>query len=406
MRRRFTALTVATLASLALILSAAPSALAVAESPDSTWMTNGKVYASVIGGGRIYVGGQFRKLIETPPGTLGSRILARNVGAIGLSSGDGIRRFAPTVDHSVDAPYVNALALSNDGSVLYVGGHFDSVDGVSVRNVAALDTSDGSVIRSLSPRVGDRNNIVYSLLLSPDGSTLYAGGKFRKVEGEVRKNLVAIDTATETPLAGWTPTPDNKVRAMDLADDGDSLYIVGTFDSVDGQARESIARIEVGSGDLHPWAVPGQFISGPPMTGWSVDATAAAIYAGFGRKPNWFGAYDVNTGVQLFRKNTSGNVQKVLLPDDGTELFVGGHFGTGRLTQTFNECGSTQFYGLLSANPATGTVNCTWSPELDPHGRNYDGIWDLDLSPAHLWLAGKFSSVEGVDQANVARLDR
>jgi hypothetical protein len=144
-------------------------------------------------------------------------------------------------------------------------------------------------------------------------------------------------------------------------------------------------------------------ISGPPMTGWSVDATATTVYGGFGRGPNWFGAYSTTTGNQIFRRSTVGNVQKVEMSPDGTQLFVGGHFGTGRLTQTFTECGSTQFRGLLIANPTTGTVSCSWIPQLEPHGSNFEGVWDFTFTSEHLWFMGNFTHVNGVAQANIAR---
>src|SRR5918911_1487865 len=41
---------------------------------------------------------------------------------------------------------VRALAVSADGSMLFVGGTFNAVDGVAVKNFAVVSPSDGSLI--------------------------------------------------------------------------------------------------------------------------------------------------------------------------------------------------------------------------------------------------------------------
>jgi hypothetical protein len=367
-------------------------------------MTNGKLWATTTDDARIYLGGLFTQVRSTPLGTPGPRLLVKNVGAIDLATGEGVVGFDPAVTHASATAYVKAMALSPDGSRLYIGGRFDAVDGIAVRNVAAINTSDGSLDTSFTPTVGSLKNQVFSLLVSPDGSTLYVGGKFAKVDGEAHKNVAAIDTSDGSVVTAWASSPNDSVRAMDFSADGATIFLVGAFSAVDGQTRESIARIGTATGALQSWAVPTWQISGPPMTGWSVDATASAVYGGFGRGPNWFGAYSLTTGFEIWRRGTAGNVQKVLLSEDGSRLFVGGHFGTGSLTQTFSECGSgTQFHGLLMASPSTGAVDCSWVPVLEPYGSNFQGIWEIEETNDHLWFAGNFTHVNGVAQANVAR---
>jgi hypothetical protein len=405
MRRRLVMTMIASVTSFTLAIAGAPPALAMGQTPVPSWMTNGKLFASVIGNGRIYLGGQFTQVRSTPLGTPGPRFTVRNVGALDLATGEGVSGFDPLVTHATENAFVRALALSPDGSTLYIGGRFDAVDGVTVRNVAAINTADGSIDSSFRPNVGSLKNQVFSLLVSPDGSTLYVGGKFARAEGATRGNLAAFDTS-DGSLLDWAPSANDNVRAMDFASDNASIFMVGAFSTVNGLSRESIARVDVSTGATHPWFVPGVLISGPPMTGWSVDASATTVFAGFGRGPNWFASYNATTGSRNWQRGTNGNVQKVLLSEDGTQLFVAGHFGTGRLNQTFSECGSTLFRGLLVANPVTGTVDCSWIPQLAPSGNNFQGLWDLDLTATELWFAGNFSSVNGVDQANVARAAR
>ena len=46
---------------------------------------------------------------------------------------------------------VRALALSADGSTLYAGGNFNTVNGVTHRHVAALNTADHSLVSRSRP---------------------------------------------------------------------------------------------------------------------------------------------------------------------------------------------------------------------------------------------------------------
>jgi hypothetical protein len=381
----------------------ASPAFAMGQTPVPSWMIgHGKVLATAVGGGRIYLGGQFTELRSTPVGVPGTRVLVDNLAAIDVSTGSGITSFSPHVTHSTDPANVRALAVSPDGGTLFLGGHFDAVNGIARRNVAAIDTATGAVKPDFDPVVGTAANQVYALMVSTDGSRLYVGGQFNRVNGQARSHAAAVSTVDGTTLA-WSPQPAGRVRGMTNAPDGQTIFIVGSFASVAGVSRESIARVDAITGALHPWAVPGQYIDGPPMNGFSVDVSATTVYAGFGKTPNWFAGFSMTTGIQTMRTNTVGNVQKVMLSPDGTQLFVGGHFGTGELRQRFSNCGDQLFYALLVANPVTGAVDCSWVPQLEPNTNNYHGIWDLERTSGHLWFAGKFTSVNGVKQSGIAR---
>ena len=45
-------------------LTFAPAAFALSTTPDSTWQTNGKVYAMVRVGNTIYIGGKFTRVVS------------------------------------------------------------------------------------------------------------------------------------------------------------------------------------------------------------------------------------------------------------------------------------------------------------------------------------------------------
>jgi hypothetical protein len=62
------------------------------------------------------------------------------------------------------------------------------------------------------------------------GSTVYVGGAFTSIGGQVRGHIAAIDVATGTPNS-WNPNADDDVDALALGGDG-TLYAGGAFSSI------------------------------------------------------------------------------------------------------------------------------------------------------------------------------
>jgi hypothetical protein len=72
------------------------------------------------------------------------------------------------------------LALSNDESLVYIGGDFSQIGGVVFRRLAALDAATGS--RDASFAVGTPNQPVNDVAVRPSGQVLFAGS-FTSVGG-------------------------------------------------------------------------------------------------------------------------------------------------------------------------------------------------------------------------------
>ncbi len=66
-------------------------------------------------------------------------------------------------------------------------------------------------------------------------------------------------------------------------------------------------------------------------------------------------------------------------------------------------CGNQWLRGLMSVNPATGQIDCSWLPQLDPHGANFTGAWCMLITDSQLWVGGFFDHIGGVVQRDVAR---
>jgi hypothetical protein len=378
-----------------------PWALAAGELPDPTWMTNGKVYALARNGDTLYIGGTFSRLLP-PSGSSASPIAVSNLAALSVSTGQPITGWAPAAGGSGES--VRALAVRS--GMVYVGGSFTGIDGTAVKNLGRVDATTGAVDTTFAPQV---DKVVYALLASD--SRLYAGGAFGTVDGLGRGKLAAWDLPSGTLSQQWRPrAKGGPVRDLTFDAANQTVFIGGAFTSMAQTgttfARQSVARVYSDTGLLHPWAIPQGTLENP-QTAWDLLATADRLHGGFGRGPNYAASFRndaTNVGTRIWRFSTVGNVQTVELSPDGTRLYLGGHFGLGRLQQRV--CGTRDLHGLISVSPLTGTLFCDWVPQLEPFGHNYNGPWDMLATGSYLWVGGGWSTIGGVTQRNLARFTR
>jgi hypothetical protein len=85
-------------------------------------------------------------------------------------------------------------ALKTNDSMLYLGGTFGSVAGVSRRNAAAIHLPGGTV-SPWNPNASD--GPVYALEIG--GSSVYLGGGFLTVGGRGFGHLLGVDPTTGVP---------------------------------------------------------------------------------------------------------------------------------------------------------------------------------------------------------------
>ena len=182
----------------------------------------GSVNALAVSGSTVYAGGDFATIAGQ----------ARNsVAALDATSGTATA-WAPNASGAV-------YALAVSGSVVYVGGGFTSIGGQTRHCVAAVDTTSG-LATTWNPVAGCGtfgDPSVFALAVS--GATVYAGGGFTSIGGQIRTYVAALD-ATSGLATAWDPNADNTVHA--LAATGSTLYAGGEFTSTAGRPCAYLAR--------------------------------------------------------------------------------------------------------------------------------------------------------------------
>ena len=271
-----------------------------------TWQVNGVVWSEVVVASTVYVTGSFSK--ARPPGVAAGgagEIAAANIFAFNITTGSRVASFS----HRMNAQGL-AIAASPDGSKVFVGGDFTTVDGLTHGHIAAFNTATGALVAGFTPSVGGQVRA-----LATTSATLYAGGRYASAGGRVRHDLSAFDSASGA-LRAWAPSADNAVWSMAMSPDRSRVIVGGSFTTLNGVSAYGMGSLDAATGATLPWA-----------------ANRVIKDAG------------INGAITTLRS-------------DGTQIYGGGYsLGAG-----------TNFEGTFAANPTTGAIN--WLN--DCHGDTYD----------------------------------
>jgi len=272
-----------------------------------TWQINGVVWSQVVVNNTVYATGSFTK--ARPPGVAAGgagEVDALNIFAYDITTGNRVTTF----NHSLNAQG-RSIVASPDGTRLYVGGDFTTVDGVAHGHVARFNTATGSLDNSFTTSVDAKVRA-----LSATASTVFIGGGYTRVNGAARLSLSAVN-ALNGSLLPWAPKVDNgAVWSMVVAPDLSRVIVGGSFTTLNGQSAYGMGSLDASTGAVLPWAA-NQKIR---------DATS------------------------------SGAINS--LRTDGQQIYGSGYaYGAG-----------SSFEGTFAANPTTGAITLV----NDCHGDTYD----------------------------------
>ena len=207
---------------------------------------SGVVWTQVVVGNKVFAGGTFSNArpAGAAPGT--SLTPRSNIQAYDIRTGQLDTGFAPTINGPV-----KALAASPDGTKLYVGGTFNTVNGQTRWNFAAFDIATGALSNTVKPAIGGS----YVNAIAATDDKVYVGGLIGAAGGQARKNLAAFNASTGAIL-DWQPVTDLQVDAMTLTPSKDKLIVGGRFSTVNNVSQRGLAAMDLTSGAVLPWIAP------------------------------------------------------------------------------------------------------------------------------------------------------
>lgn len=143
------------------------------------------------------------------------------------------------------------LDFAEAGGRIVVAGDFTQVRDAAAnggatfaqRSVFAYDPVSGAIDRSFVPAV---NGVVNAVLAGPD-NTVYLGGTFSSVNGSSARNLVQVSLATGERIGAFVPSGINGA-VYDLESSGGRLFVGGTFDSVQSAPHGGLAALNPTTG--------------------------------------------------------------------------------------------------------------------------------------------------------------
>jgi outer membrane protein assembly factor BamB len=327
---------------------AAPASAAFGPDPigPEGWEPDGPVHAIATAGDRVVVGGSFTG------------------GVVALDASTGALLWTGNADGDV-----RALAVTDDGSHVLVGGAFDTMDGARHRKLASLRITDGAVVPTWRASAG---GTVRDIAVVDD--VAYFGGVFARHNGIDQRSLGAVRVGTGAAVPAFDVSTDAKVFSLDS--DGSRLFLGGNFLLVNGQPRNSIASVTLAGSSLDAWA-PVRACGGCNRY-WDLLVDSGRVYTA-NRNAGAATTYDAVTGAIRWRVTANGDAQALALVDG--LLYVGGHFveiGNPRQPRTI----------LAALNPVTGAVDPDFRPRFVT---TWPGIWALAGTSQRLYAGGHFT---------------
>jgi PKD repeat protein len=213
-------------------------------------ITTGEIFDLEHIGNRVFIAGTFTS-VSNAPNNGGQSYAQRFLAAYDVTTGRFDTNFRPTFDRSV-----TEIEASPDGTRLYAVGRFNTVNGVTKRKVVALNPTNGAVITGFTA-----NANAAATSVEATNTTVYIGGQFTTVNNVSRVGLAAVsatngavDTSFVNHLSGGIGVDGLlTVQALKLTPDLGKLLVVHTGRQIAGQDRYGVGLIDTQSEQLLPW---------------------------------------------------------------------------------------------------------------------------------------------------------
>ncbi|MGN6796110.1 MAG: hypothetical protein ACTHJW_27305 [Streptosporangiaceae bacterium] len=302
---------------------------------------------------------------------------------------------------------INSIAFaSGNCSVAYIGGHFTSVNGTSVSNIAAISTSTGNVIATFAHSANAGVNT-----LAVAQNHLLVGGNFTSINGASIPYMVSLSPSTGKSDGFLNLSiHGSKVYNQQLSHGGTLDLVEGAVSSVGGVTRHQMFMLNVGGANasVTGWYSP-DFDTSCVQTFWARAAAwspddSTVYVATTGYHPPGVGTHGPQTGtcdVALAYPATQSSVSHKWINYTGCDslysvaadskgAYFGGHERWSMNQQACDTLGPGGYVapGMEGLDPANGHlfVNSANTAGYYSRARGL-GADDMLVTSAGLWIA-------------------
>ncbi len=355
-------------------------------------------------GSNVWVGGKFTEIDDAN----GNKVQDANSLAVFNSTSGTLQAgvHIPTVAKTGGVAETYDSSLGPDGD-LYFAGDFDHVDGQVRNGVAAIDATSGQLIPGFHPNGGSARSVLATI------SAIYVGNT----------KLLSFQL-NGVPTPGYSPALaiiDAGIRAhatqpqfRDITMLGSTLVAACACDSITDsngtRTVKAVVEINAANGAWVNWAPEGLAPSSGAFGIGVIEHAfpsggAPTIYLAAGGS-DFTAAYDLNSGAQRFKEDTSGSSQAIAWYQGN--LIVGGHFDWSQKAGSTGTCGDNASpnptacwhtpkltaFSATSGDPVIDATGQPWNPGICCL---YNGVWALlvgnDGSTVH--VGGEFTKAGG-----------
>ncbi|SDR68135.1 PKD domain-containing protein [Actinopolymorpha singaporensis] len=357
---------------------------------------DGRVMSIVQVGGMIILGGEFSQVSSADGTTIYNR---SNLVAFSATTGVVSTTFNPRADGEV-----TTLIVSADGSTVFAGGFFNTINGQPAKSTAKINVANGQLTAGFTSPVLDGRIKDMRLV----GSRLWIAGTFTRVNGHVQPGLATINATTgaydpfdQVQFAGPQNGGVLQVMKMDVTPDRSTLVAIGNFTVVGGQSRTQIAMLDIGgaSASVANWRTDFfTSVCSPSFDSYMRDidispdgtyfvVTTTGAYSGGPPKAcdtnSRFETRTRGTGITPTWAEYTGGDTTYAVAVTGAAVYVGGHFRWHNNPWAADKAGpgAVSREGIAALDPQTG-LPFQWNP-----GRTKGvGVFDMLATSAGLWV--------------------
>ncbi len=386
---------------------------------------NGVVWAQVIVGNTVFVGGSFTTARPFGSAAGVNEVSRTYILAYDLTTGALDSSFAPTLNGQI-----LGMAVSPDQQTLYITGDFTQINGQWRVRAAAFSTSTGALNPSFRPTLSTTGRAI-----TATNSTVYIGGDFTSVASvtggalQPHGSLAAFSASDGSIVQSFTGGANQPVLALAIAPGSGKLVVGGRFTTLGGQPAYGLGWVDPVTG-VGSHLIANDYVANygdvAAITSLTPDPASGAVvgtaymYGGTGNDEGPF-RFDGATGNLIWLADCHGDTYSAF--QSGQAVYVASHqhycgnIGGFPQTDPWSYYHSTAFsasatgvnkpdiYGYASHTGQPAPTLLNWFPTytVGTYTGQYQAVWSVTGNSQYIVYGGEFLAVNGTAQQGLVR---